>query len=60
GCERDIIFTLMRSTLDMEYTAHPLSILSAFQRNSLPGMVYVEARNSDPVQQALQGLLGVY
>ncbi|KAF5313474.1 hypothetical protein D9611_008618 [Ephemerocybe angulata] len=60
GRERDIIFSLMRKSIDMEYTAHPLSILSAFQRDSLPGMIYVEARSSKQVQQAVQGLVGVY
>ncbi|EAU83929.2 transcription elongation factor SPT5 [Coprinopsis cinerea okayama7 len=60
GRERDIIFSLMRKSIDMEYTAHPLSILSAFQRDSLPGMIYVEARSAKMVQQACNGLVGVY
>ncbi|KAJ2933337.1 hypothetical protein H1R20_g3768, partial [Candolleomyces eurysporus] len=60
GRERDIIFSLMRKSIDLEYTAHPLGILSAFQRDSLPGMIYVEARSSKQVQQAVQGLVGVY
>lgn len=44
----------------MEYSARPLNILSAFQRDSLPGMVYVEARSAKQVQEACQGLVGVY
>lgn len=60
GRERDIVFSLMRKAIDVEYTARPLSILSAFQRDSLPGMVYVEARSAKQVQQACQGLVGVY
>ncbi|KAF9011770.1 hypothetical protein BDQ17DRAFT_1344799 [Cyathus striatus] len=60
GRERDIIFSLMRKSIDMEYTANPLSILSAFQRDSLPGMIYVEAKSSKQVQQACNGLVGVY
>ena len=46
--------------MDVEYTARPLSILSAFQRDSLPGMIYVEARSAKQVQQACNGLVGVY
>jgi len=60
GRERDIVFSLMRKALDVEYTAQPLSILSSFQRDSLPGMIYVEARSAKQVQQACQGLVGVY
>ncbi|KII93202.1 hypothetical protein PLICRDRAFT_130771 [Plicaturopsis crispa FD-325 SS-3] len=60
GRERDIVFSLMRKAIDLEYTARPLSILSAFQRDSLQGMIYVEARSSQQVSQALQGLVGVY
>lgn len=60
GKERDIVFSLMRKSIDLEYTARPLSILSAFQRDSLPGMIYVEARSSQQVTQACNGLVGVY
>jgi transcription elongation factor SPT5 len=60
GRERDIVFSLMRKALDLQYTGRPLSILSAFQRDSLPGMIYVEARSSQQVTQACHGLVGVY
>ncbi|KIJ64684.1 hypothetical protein HYDPIDRAFT_175264 [Hydnomerulius pinastri MD-312] len=60
GRERDIVFSLMRKAIDLEYTARPVSILSAFQRDSLPGMIYVEARSAQLVNQACQGLVGVY
>jgi transcription elongation factor SPT5 len=50
----------MRKSLDMEFTARPLNILSAFQRDSLPGMIYVEARSSKQVMQACNGLVGVF
>jgi transcription elongation factor SPT5 len=50
----------MRKAMDLEYTAHPLHILSAFQRDSLPGMIYVEARSAKQVNQACNGLVGVY
>lgn len=50
----------MRKAIDLEYTARPISILSCFQRDSLPGMIYVEARSSQQVSQACNGLVGVY
>ncbi|RDB17280.1 Transcription elongation factor SPT5 [Hypsizygus marmoreus] len=60
GRERDIVFSLMRKSLDMEYSARPLTILSAFQRDSLPGMIYVEARSAKQVSEACNGLVGVF
>ncbi|KAJ6475205.1 transcription elongation factor SPT5 [Mycena vitilis] len=60
GRERDLVFSLMRKAIDVEYSARPLHILSAFQRDSLPGMIYVEARSSQQVSQACNGLVGVY
>ncbi|KAF9460432.1 hypothetical protein BDZ94DRAFT_933662 [Collybia nuda] len=60
GRERDIVFSLMRKAIDVEYSARPLNILAAFQRDSLPGMIYVEARSSQQVSQACNGLVGVF
>ena len=48
----------MRKSIDDEFS-RPLSILSAFQPDSLPG-IYVEARSAKQVQQACAGLVGVY
>lgn len=50
----------MRKAIDLEYTARNISILSAFQRDSLPGMVYIEAKSSAQVSHACQGLVGIY
>ncbi|KAI0311407.1 hypothetical protein OF83DRAFT_1271398 [Amylostereum chailletii] len=60
GRERDLVFSLMRKAIDYEYTNHPLQILSAFQRDSLIGMIYVEARSQKQVLDACQGLVGIY
>ncbi|KAH9946425.1 transcription elongation factor Spt5 [Epithele typhae] len=60
GKERDIVFSLMRKAIDLEYSARPTSILSAFQRDSLPGMIYVEARSAKQVSEAINGLVGVF
>lgn len=50
----------MRKALDLEYSNRPLQILSAFQRDSLPGMIYVEARSAKQVSEACNGLVGIY
>ncbi|KAF9267245.1 transcription elongation factor Spt5 [Marasmius fiardii PR-910] len=60
GKERDIVISLMRKAIEVEHLARPLQILSAFERDSLPGMIYVEARSSQQVIQACNGLVGVY
>ncbi|KAH9903261.1 transcription elongation factor Spt5 [Cubamyces lactineus] len=60
GKERDIVFSLMRKAIDLEFSNRPLNILSAFQRDSLPGMIYVEARSAKQVSEAINGLVGVF
>ncbi|TCD60658.1 transcription elongation factor spt5 [Steccherinum ochraceum] len=60
GKERDLVFSLMRKAIDLEFSARPLQILSAFQRDTLPGMIYVEARSAKQVSDACQGLVGIY
>lgn len=50
----------MRKAIDLEFSARPLKILSAFQRDNLSGMIYVEARSQAQVQQALSGLVNVF
>ncbi|KAH8112870.1 transcription elongation factor Spt5 [Phellopilus nigrolimitatus] len=60
GKERDLVFSLMRKAMDQEFSAKPLQIVSAFQRDSLPGMIYIEARSSQQVSQAINGLVGVF
>jgi transcription elongation factor SPT5 len=50
----------MRKAIDTEFSARPLQAFSAFQRDSLPGMIYVEARSAKQVNEACQGLVGIY
>ena len=50
----------MRKALDLEFSNRPLQIFSAFQRDSLPGMIYVEAYSAKPVADACNGLVGVF
>ncbi|EMD36765.1 hypothetical protein CERSUDRAFT_137024 [Gelatoporia subvermispora B] len=60
GKERDLVFSLMRKAIDREFSNRPTQILSAFQRDSLPGMIYVEARSAKQVSEACNGLVGVF
>jgi transcription elongation factor SPT5 len=50
----------MRKSLDLEFSNRPLNILSAFERDSLQGMIYVEARSQKQVSEACNGLVGIY
>jgi transcription elongation factor SPT5 len=60
GRERDIVFSLIRKAMARESAHRALNILSAFQRDSLPGMIYVEARSAKQVNEACHGLVGIY
>lgn len=44
----------------MEFKANPLQIISAFERTSLPGYVYVEARSKEAVINACANLIGIF
>lgn len=44
----------------MEFKAQPLRIISAFERTTLPGLVYVESRSKEAVVHATNGLIGVF
>jgi len=46
--------------LALSDNASPLRIISAFQRDSIKGYLYVEARAEDHVRKAIEGLIGVY
>ncbi|QRV84757.1 transcription elongation factor SPT5 [Ceratobasidium sp. AG-Ba] len=60
GREKEIVFSLMRKFIDKEHGTAPLEIFSAFQRDSLPGLIYVEAHDAKQVSTALNGLVGAY
>ena len=50
----------MRKAIDLEFSSRPLKILSVFQRDNVPGTVYVESRSQAQVQQSLNGLVNVF
>ena len=60
GRERDIVLSLYRKTLDLEFKGNPLQIISAFERTSIPGYVYVESRSKAAVIHACTNLIGIY
>ncbi|GAO49295.1 transcription elongation factor Spt5 [Saitoella complicata NRRL Y-17804] len=60
GKEKSIIMTMLRRAKDWERAGTPLTIYSAFERESLGGYVYVEADNVASVLTAVNGILGVY
>ena len=62
GRERDLVLSLSRkaAALAASDNAAPLQIISAFQRDSIKGYIYVEARSEAHVRTAINGLIGVY
>jgi transcription elongation factor SPT5 len=44
----------------MSKRGNPLDIISVFYRDSLPGMIFLEARQSSSVSQAIYGIVGVF
>ncbi|KAG8839542.1 transcription elongation factor spt5 [Serendipita sp. 400] len=60
GRERDIVLSLFRKKLDFEYKGKPLQIISAFERSSIQGYIYVEARSKEAVITACANLVGIY
>ncbi|GAA5861011.1 hypothetical protein JCM3774_003226 [Rhodotorula dairenensis] len=62
GRERDLILSISRkaAALAASDNGMPLAIISAFQRDSLKGYIYVEARSEQDVRAAVHGLVGLY
>ncbi|WFD32690.1 transcription elongation factor spt5 [Malassezia sp. CBS 17886] len=60
GREKHLVATVMRRALTQMAAGKPLRIISAFSRDSLEGQLFVEARRSDDVIAAFDGLVGAY
>lgn len=56
GKERDLVFSISKKAAAQQ----DLHISSAFQRDSIKGFIYIEARSEAYVRQALHGLVGVF
>ncbi|KAE8257821.1 hypothetical protein A4X13_0g2099 [Tilletia indica] len=63
GKEREIVITIMRKRKAFDsatLNTPPMKILSAFNRDSIPGKIYVEAFRPDAVVDAISDIVGVY
>lgn len=60
GREREVVLILFKKVLAMEFTSKSVKIISAFERTSLPGYVYVEARSKEAVINACATIAGVF
>ncbi|GAA6032088.1 hypothetical protein JCM8097_007064 [Rhodosporidiobolus ruineniae] len=62
GRERDLVLSLSRKAAALAASDNtvPMQIISAFQRDSLKGYIYVEARSESHVRNAIHGLVGLY
>ncbi|BGP33448.1 transcription elongation factor spt5 [Rhodotorula toruloides] len=61
GRERDLILSISRKAAALAASdGAPMQIISAFQRDSLKGYIYVEARSEAHVRNAVHGLIGLY
>ncbi len=58
--ERAVINAIMAKCRSDAINGRPVNIFSAFQRDSLPGVIFIEAHKSQHVHQALDGVLNVY
>lgn len=60
GRERAITASIFRKVFHSTYSGNPIEVMSVFYRDSLPGLIYLEARQSAAVHAAVAGIVGVY
>lgn len=60
GRERNITVSIFRKVFDGKQKGTEIDVSSVFYRDSLPGLIYVESRTSSAVQDAVNGIVGVY
>jgi transcription elongation factor SPT5 len=60
GREQNVCVSIFRKVFALQYSANPIEVISVFYRDSLPGMVFFEARTSASVSQACQGIIDVF
>ncbi|KAI9815987.1 MAG: transcription elongation factor spt5 [Pycnora praestabilis] len=62
GKEKEVVFGIMKRVEERAHTRAPLSITSAFERGStaMAGLIFVEARRSEDILTALDGLSNVF
>ena len=50
----------MHKAIDLEYSNHPLQILSSFQRDFLPGTIYIKVLSQKQVLESCNGLIDIF
>jgi transcription elongation factor SPT5 len=60
GRERNITVSILRKVFDHKLKGNEISVSSAFYRDSLPGLLFIEARTSSAVHDVVNGIVGVY
>ncbi|ODV96736.1 hypothetical protein PACTADRAFT_48552 [Pachysolen tannophilus NRRL Y-2460] len=60
GKEKEIVRLILKKKISLQNSNRPLDIYSCFQRDNFTGYIYIEARKIEAVNQALNGLVGVF
>jgi len=60
GKEKDIVLQILQRTITMRNRKQPVEITSVFERDSLRGYIYVEARKAAQVADAVKDIPNVY
>ncbi|KAG5519596.1 hypothetical protein PMAC_001751 [Pneumocystis sp. 'macacae'] len=60
GREKDIIYKLMRKTIDLQHSETPVEIISVFQRDGIDGYIYVEAKKQAHIIHACKDIVNIY
>jgi len=60
GKEKELVRKLYDKKRTLERRKMPLDILTVFQRDSFKGYIYIEAKRSDAIDKALQGMVNVF
>ncbi|WWC98489.1 transcription elongation factor SPT5 [Kwoniella sp. B9012] len=60
GREAAICASIFRKVFSQQYSANPIEVISVFFRDSLQGMIFLEARQSAAVSAAIAGIVGIF
>ncbi|WRT70749.1 uncharacterized protein IL334_007748 [Kwoniella shivajii] len=60
GREAAICASIFRKVFSQQYSANPIEVISVFFRDSLSGMIFLEARTSAAVSAAINGIVGIF
>ncbi|WVO17410.1 transcription elongation factor SPT5 [Cryptococcus depauperatus] len=60
GREHAICASIFRKVFSQQSSANPIDVISVFCRDSIPGMIFIEARQSAAVSAAINGIVGIF